>query len=133
MAEEKSSKQVEDQEAADEALARIKQARREAEEKRQAEQARKLAIDQVILEEAMQEAESQEEKTGENTETQSVPRFKEFIAEHTVAAGDNLSLISEKYYGTQANFRLIYEANKDVIGDNMSLIRPGQVLKIPKL
>jgi nucleoid-associated protein YgaU len=133
MAEEKSSKQVDGQESADEALARIKQARREAEEKRQAEQARKLAKDQFILEEAMQESESQEEKTGDDPEGQSAPRFKEFIAEHTVVAGDNLSFISEKYYGTQANFRLIYEANKDIIGENMSLIRPGQVLKIPKL
>ena len=61
------------------------------------------------------------------------PVYKEFIAEHTVIPGDNLSFISEKYYGTQANFRILYEANKDVIGDNMNLIKPGQVLKIPKL
>ena len=61
------------------------------------------------------------------------PVYKEFIAEHTVVPGDNLSFISEKYYGTQANFRILYEANKDVIGDNMNLIKPGQVLKIPKL
>ncbi|RIK12287.1 MAG: peptidoglycan-binding protein, partial [Anaerolineae bacterium] len=50
-----------------------------------------------------------------------------------VQPGDNLSFISQKYYGHQGNFRIIYEANKDVIGDNMNLIRPGQVLKIPKL
>jgi len=34
-------------------------------------------------------------------------------------AGDNLSFISQKYYGHQGNFRLIYEANKDIIGDNL--------------
>ena len=50
-----------------------------------------------------------------------------------MVAGDNLSFISQKYYGHQGNFRIIYEANRDVIGDNMNLIRPGQVLKIPKL
>ena len=60
-------------------------------------------------------------------------RFTEFIAEHKVVSGDNLSFISEKYYNTQANWRLIYEANEEVIGDNPSLIRVGQVLKIPKL
>jgi nucleoid-associated protein YgaU len=60
-------------------------------------------------------------------------QFTQFIAEHTVVPGDNLSFISQKYYGTQANFRILYEANKDVIGENMNLIRPGQVLKIPKL
>jgi nucleoid-associated protein YgaU len=55
------------------------------------------------------------------------------MTEHTVVAGDNLSMISQKYYGTQTNWRLIYEANKQVIGDNPSLIRVGQVLRIPKL
>ena len=63
----------------------------------------------------------------------SAPKYTQFIAEHTVQPGDNLSFISERYYGTQANFRIIYEANRDVIGDNMNIIRPGQVLKIPKL
>ena len=67
------------------------------------------------------------------TATTAAPVYKEFIAEHTVVPGDNLSFISEKYYGTQANFRILYEANRDVIGENMNLIRPGQVLKIPKL
>ena len=60
-------------------------------------------------------------------------KYTQFIAEHTVQPGDNLSFISQKYYGHQGNFRIIYEANKDVIGDNMNLIRPGQVLRIPKL
>ena len=50
-----------------------------------------------------------------------------------MVSGDNLSFISQKYYNTQANWRLIYEANQDVIGDNPNLIRVGQVLKIPKL
>ena len=60
-------------------------------------------------------------------------RFTEFIADHKVVSGENLSFISQKYYNTQANWRLIYEANQDVIGDNPNLIRVGQVLKIPKL
>ena len=57
------------------------------------------------------------------------------IAEHTVAAGDSLSAIAQRYYksGAREKWMLIYEANKEVIGDNPSLIKVGQVLKIPKL
>ncbi len=51
--------------------------------------------------------------------------------EYTVAAGDNLSAISKKFYGTPNNWKAIYEANKDVIKDP-NVIRPGMVLKIPK-
>jgi len=56
----------------------------------------------------------------------------EIKEKHTVVAGENLSRISEKYYNTPNLYMKIYEANKDVIGDNPSLIRVGQVLKIPK-
>lgn len=117
------------------ALAAIEKARQEAEQKRQAEKAKKEAEEQARAEAAKKEAEAkaQEEQARKEAEAKAAPRFKEFIAEHKVVAGENLSFISEKYYGTQVNFRLIYEANKDVIGDNMSLIRPGMVLKIPKL
>ena len=57
------------------------------------------------------------------------------IAEHTVAGGDSLSAIAARYYGSgvRANWMAIYEANKDVIGNNPSLIIPGQVLQIPKI
>ena len=58
-----------------------------------------------------------------------------YIAEHTVASGETLSHISLKYYGSavKAKYMLIYEANKDLIGDNPNIIVPGTVLKIPKL
>lgn len=56
-----------------------------------------------------------------------------YLAEHTVVAGDNLSMISQKYYGTQNHFMKIYQANKDVIGNDPNRIRAGQVLKIPKV
>jgi nucleoid-associated protein YgaU len=60
---------------------------------------------------------------------------EEYLAEHTVASGETLSHISLKYYGSavKAKYMLIYEANKDVIGDNPNLIKPGMVLNIPKL
>lgn len=51
---------------------------------------------------------------------------------HTVVAGDNLSAISRKYYGSADHWRKIYEANKDIIKDPNN-IRIGQVFKIPTL
>lgn len=56
------------------------------------------------------------------------------IAEHTVAAGDTLSGIALKYYGSAAKkfYMYIYDFNKGVIGDNPNLIRQGIVIKIPE-
>lgn len=66
---------------------------------------------------------------------QEVVKKPEFLAEHTVAQGETLSHISLKYYGSavRAKWMIIYEANKDVIGDNPNVVRVGTVLKIPKL
>ena len=50
---------------------------------------------------------------------------------HTVQRGENLSMISQKYYGTQSKWSVIYAANRAVIGNNPNLIKPGQVLTIP--
>ena len=60
------------------------------------------------------------------------PTPPKVIAEHTVLDSDTLSGISLKYYGSAAKkwYMYIYETNKDVIGDNPNIIRPGIVLKI---
>lgn len=50
---------------------------------------------------------------------------------YTVVAGDSLSKIAKKFYGDGNKWRKIHEANKDII-KNPDLIRPAQVLKIPK-
>jgi LysM repeat protein len=47
---------------------------------------------------------------------------------YTIKAGDTLSAIAKRY-GT--DWRTLYEANKDVIGGNPNLIRPGQTLTLP--
>ncbi len=52
---------------------------------------------------------------------------------HTVAAGENLSMISEKYFKTGVNWVYIYRANMDVIGDDPDIIQAGMELKIPAL
>lgn len=112
--------------ARQEAEARQREAAAEREAKAKAEAEASAAREEAARKEA-------EAKAAAEKQAASAPKYTEFIAEHTVQAGDNLSFISQRYYGHQGNFRIIYEANRDVIGDNMNLIRPGQVLKIPKL
>lgn len=46
---------------------------------------------------------------------------------YTVAAGDNLSKIGEKY---GLSWQAVFEANRDIISDP-DMIHPGQELKIP--
>lgn len=50
---------------------------------------------------------------------------------YTVKKGDCLWNISKKFYGNGAKYTVIYNANKSVIGGNLNLIYPGQVLTIP--
>ncbi|MCC9167795.1 LysM peptidoglycan-binding domain-containing protein [Pontibacter harenae] len=52
--------------------------------------------------------------------------------EYTVASGDSLSKIAQKLYGNANEWNKIYNANKDRIGDNPDLIRPGQRIIIPR-
>lgn len=49
---------------------------------------------------------------------------------YTVIKGDNLSKIAKKLTGSSANWKAIYEQNKEVIGGNPNLIYPGQQLVI---
>jgi len=57
------------------------------------------------------------------------------IAEHTVEGNQTLTHITLKHYGKTAEkyWRYLYEFNKDVIGDNPSIIVPGMKLQIPEL
>ena len=50
---------------------------------------------------------------------------------YTVKAGDSLWKIAKQLYGSGADWKKIYEANKDVIGGNPNLIYPGQTFTIP--
>jgi nucleoid-associated protein YgaU len=51
---------------------------------------------------------------------------------YTVQSGDSLSKIAQKHYGNASSWTKIYNANKEKIGDNPDLIRPGQRLSIPR-
>lgn len=127
-----------------EAKAKAAQEAREKAEREKASQAKARAEQmQKQAETARREAESRRQKAAETAEKEAAAAAAEqavaaeeaakWIAEHEVVPGDNLSMISQKYYGTQVNWGKIYEANKDVIGANPSLIKPGQRLRIPKL
>jgi nucleoid-associated protein YgaU len=52
---------------------------------------------------------------------------------YTVASGDSLSAISNKFYGnmSSSNVSKIYYSNMATIGTNPNLIYPGQKLYIP--
>ncbi|HVS04510.1 MAG TPA: LysM peptidoglycan-binding domain-containing protein [Thermoanaerobaculia bacterium] len=50
---------------------------------------------------------------------------------YTVQGGDSLSKIAQRVLGDGNRWREIYEANREVIGDNPDLIKPGQQLRMP--
>lgn len=50
---------------------------------------------------------------------------------HTVQPGDTLSAIAKHHYGDANSYMKIYNANRDQL-TNPDLIKPGQVLRIPK-
>ncbi len=54
------------------------------------------------------------------------------MAKYTVESGDSLSAIAEDKLGSAKKWREIYEANKDVIGDDPDKIQPGMELEIPE-
>lgn len=75
------------------------------------------------------------QRLGVDVEAKKKASEQKFVAEHTVTAEDSLSAIALKYYGSAAKekYMAIYEANKETIGDNPNVIKPGMVLKIPEL
>jgi nucleoid-associated protein YgaU len=52
---------------------------------------------------------------------------------HVVKSGDTLTGLAKKYYGDPNKYMIIYEANKEVIGDDPDLIIDGTELIIPSL
>ena len=50
---------------------------------------------------------------------------------YTVSSGDTLSGIAKQRYGDEAKWPLIYLENRDTIGPNPDLIKPGQQLYLP--
>jgi len=64
--------------------------------------------------------------------TQAAPKI---ITKHKLTSEETLSHLSLKYYGhaTRDYWMVIYEANKEQIGDNPAHVRVGMELDIPEL
>lgn len=50
---------------------------------------------------------------------------------YTVQAGDTLGTIANQFYGDSSQWRRIYDANKDAIGDNPDALKLDTKLTIP--
>mgnify|MGYP001579813447 CR=1 FL=1 len=60
------------------------------------------------------------------------PVIPEFGADaYTVKAGDSLTAIVRSLLGEQYLAMWVYDLNREIIGDNINLIHPGQILQIP--
>lgn len=50
---------------------------------------------------------------------------------YTVESGDTLATIAQKFYGDSGQWRKIYEANRQALGDNPDAIKVGTQIRIP--
>lgn len=108
--------------AAEEAEAKLKEMeeKQEAQEKR-AEMARK--------------AEEWRKKQAEAQAKAAEAAKPKIIAEHVLTETETLSHLSLKYYGSAIRdyWMVIYEENKEEIGDNPAHVRVGMTIRIPEL
>lgn len=70
------------------------------------------------------------EKTAEK-QTVSVKKDETKTTYHTVGDGDSLWALAKRYLGDGNRWPEIYEANREIIGDDPNLIINGTVLIIP--
>ncbi|EEX11566.1 LysM domain protein [Ruegeria lacuscaerulensis ITI-1157] len=57
---------------------------------------------------------------------------QEACSDYEIQRGDSLRALAIEVYATE-DFRIIYDANRDVIGQNPNIIRVGDILKLPCL
>jgi nucleoid-associated protein YgaU len=85
---------------------------------------------------AAQQGQNAPQSEGQQNASQSVPATgggAQSGRKHTVKSGETLSHLALKYYGSAAKdeWMKIYQANKEIIGDNPNMIKVGQELVIP--
>ncbi len=126
----------------DELSGRKEAARKRQEEleakKREIEEAkeraeREMAARKAALK-AQEEAEAEKMKKRAEAMKAAMQKAREEAEGKTyvVQAGDSLSKIAKEELGDGSRWPEIYELNKEIIGDNPNLIKPGQELKLPK-
>ena len=99
--------------------------------KNQAESTQKSAMDRLA--EATAKAEAASKAMRAKQTTTKADTDSAAPATYTVVSGDSLWKIADKVLGDGNKWKLLYEANKEVIGDNPDRIRAGQELTIPNL
>lgn len=89
---------------------------------------------QTETDRVMGELKEAREALARKKSVEKAPKEPTYIGQHKVVAGDTMSGLALKYYGSAAREKWmhIYEANKDLIGDNPAFIKVGQVLNIPE-
>ncbi|GAB4191884.1 MAG: hypothetical protein Kow00105_05960 [Phycisphaeraceae bacterium] len=60
-----------------------------------------------------------------------IPPAPGSVQTYTIRPGDSLSTVAQKFYGDPTLWRVIYNFNRDKIGDNPNAIQAGMVLKVP--
>lgn len=120
-----------------EAEARVKAAsasREAAKAKAQAAQA-EAKLKEMEAEKAKEKQQEERVAAAKAAEEWRAKQAPKMIAEHTLTATETLSHLSLKYYGsaTRPYWMVIYEANKEAIGDNPAHVRVGMKLQIPEL
>ena len=50
---------------------------------------------------------------------------------YTVEPGDSLQTIADRFYGDATQWRRIYDANRDAVGESPDQLKAGTQLKIP--
>ena len=76
--------------------------------------------------------ESAEPQNEPETEETAKPAPIELPYSHTVKTNDSLWRLAAHYYGRGSQWKVIYEANRDLI-KNPNRLEPGTVLNIPAL
>ena len=66
----------------------------------------------------------------EQVHTDALVIHHEQARHYTVRPGDTLSSIAQRFYGSTADWRVLYQANRSVIHDP-DVIFPGEVLNVP--
>lgn len=69
---------------------------------------------------------------GVNADQLEAPEAVVVVQYYEVRSGDTLSRIAQHFYHDANAYDEIYDANREVIGDDADKIYPGQKLRIPE-
>jgi nucleoid-associated protein YgaU len=64
-------------------------------------------------------------------QTEPVPSGPEGVKTYAIRPGDSLSTVADTYYGDPTLWRVIYNYNRNDIGDNPNAIQAGMLIKVP--